>query len=148
MNKILTFIVNQDKKLLLLKGSPNDPLFKKSIWYVVTGGYEPCDNNLENTVKREIKEETNLDATKIIYLNWIFEYTSFGKKYIEYAFITFVEDGKIVLNEENIDYKWCDLDEFIEKIDWFGDKHILKFVLEKALIEKLLFGDTVVDKFD
>lgn len=30
MNKILTFIVNENKELLLLQGSPNDPQFKKS----------------------------------------------------------------------------------------------------------------------
>ena len=148
MNKILTFIVNQDKKLLLLKGSPDDPQLKKSIWYVVTGGCEDCDNNLEDTVKREIKEETNLEAIKIIYLNWIFEYTSLGEKCTEYAYITFVEDGNIILNEENIDYKWCDKEEFIEKIDWFGDKNILKYVLDKALFEEVLFEDTVVDKYE
>lgn len=40
MNKILTFIVNEFNELLLLKGSPKDPQFNKSFWYVVTGGYE------------------------------------------------------------------------------------------------------------
>lgn len=38
MDKILTFIVNEYNEILLLKGSENDPQFKKSLWYVVTGG--------------------------------------------------------------------------------------------------------------
>ena len=50
MDKILTFIVNEHNEILLLKGSENDPQFKKSFWYVVTGGCEECDSNKEETV--------------------------------------------------------------------------------------------------
>ena len=35
MDKILTFIVNEYNEILLLKGSENDPQFKKSFWYGV-----------------------------------------------------------------------------------------------------------------
>lgn len=145
MEKVLSFIVNENKELLLLKGSPNDPQFKKSLWYVVTGGCENSDNTKEDTVKREIKEETNLDSKKILYLNWIFKYMSLGCKCIEYVFITFVNNDTIILNEENLDYEWCDIDKFIEKIDWFGDKNILKLVLNKALNEKLYFKSEQID---
>lgn len=44
MKKILSFILNENKELLLLKGSTNDPQFKKSIWYVVTGGCEDINS--------------------------------------------------------------------------------------------------------
>ena len=147
MEKILSFIVNKEKKLLLLKGSPNDPQFKKSLWYVVTGGCESCDKTKEDTVKREIKEETNLEVEKTIYLNWIFEYMSLGKKCIEYVFLTFVDNEKIVLNEENIDFKWCNINDFINEIDWFGEKNILRQVLDKALEEKLFFENEQIDQF-
>ena len=60
--KILTFIINEDNKFLLLKGNSNDPQLDKSIWYVVTGSKEDIDKNLFETVKREVKEETNLDV--------------------------------------------------------------------------------------
>ena len=89
MEKILSFIVNENKELLLLKGSPNDPQFKKSLWYVVTGGFETIDKTKEDTVKREIKEETNVEAQKVIYLNWILKYKSLGIECIEYVYITF-----------------------------------------------------------
>ena len=55
MDKILTFIVNEHNQILLLKGNKNDPQFKKSFWYVVTGACEEYDLNREETVKREIK---------------------------------------------------------------------------------------------
>ena len=125
MEKILTFII-KDKKLLLLLGSDKDPQFHKSFWYVVTGGCEKEDNSLEDAVKREVLEETGLTLTKIVDLNWTFEYESLGEHCTEYAFVSFTLDDKIVLNEESIDYKWCDLDEFIELIEWYGDKKELK----------------------
>ena len=125
MEKILTFIV-KDKKLLLLLGSDNDPQYHKSFWYVVTGGCEIEDNTLEDTVKREVKEETGLTLNKIINLNWTFEYESLGENCIEHAFISFADNDKVELNEESIDYKWCKLDEFIKLIEWYGDKNELK----------------------
>lgn len=148
INKILSFIINiNEKKLLLLKGSPGDPQFKKTLWYVVTGSCEKIDKTKEDTVKREIKEETNLDSQKIIYLNWILKYMSLGRKCIEYAFITYVNNGTIILNEENSDYEWYNIDKFIEKIDWFGDKNILKLVLSSAMDGELYFKNEHIDDF-
>ena len=107
MDKILTFIVNEYNEILLLKGSRNDPQFKKSFWYTVTGGCEDFDLNREKTVKREVIEETGLITNQNLYLNWILEYESLGLKCDEYVYISFVNKDNIVLNEENIDYKWC-----------------------------------------
>jgi len=132
MEKILTFIV-KDKKLLLLLGSDKDPQFHKSFWYVVTGGCEKEDKTLEDTVKREVFEETGLSLTKIINLDWIFEYDSLGERCVEHAFISFTNDKNIILNEESIDYKWCDLDEFLNLIEWYGDKEEIKLKIEKFL---------------
>lgn len=147
MNKILSFIVNEKEELLLLLGSKNDPQFKKSFWYVVTGGCEEFDNTLIETVKREIKEETNLEIKDSIYLNWIFNYNSLGKNCTEYAFISHVKDAEIVLNEESIDYKWCKLDEFIKLIKWYGSKEELKKVIEEALKNKVFFKEEKVENF-
>ena len=99
MDKILTFIVNEYNEILLLKGSANNPQFKKSFWYVVTGGCEECDLNREDTVKREVKEETGINKIKdILYLNWIFKYNSLEVVCTEYAYITFVKKEKITLH--------------------------------------------------
>ena len=118
MNKILSFIINEKNEFLSLLGSDKDPQFKKSFWYVVTGGCEDEDSSLKETVKREIKEETNLDVLESTYLNWIFKYKSLGIDCIEYVFISRVNDTDtdIILNEENIDYKWCSLEEFVNLI--------------------------------
>lgn len=131
--KILSFIVNRENKLLLLKGNDSDPQFHKSLWYVVTGSKEKIDRNLPETVKREIKEETNLNVSEIFDMNWFFEYQSLGNECIEHAFLSLVDNSNIKLNEENIDYKWMNLDEFISKIDWFYNKEELKIKLIKSL---------------
>lgn len=143
MDKILTFIVNENNEILLLKGSKNDPQFKRSFWYVVTGGKEKEDKNLDDTVIREVKEEMGLDIEKCMYLNWIFRYNSLGKECTEYAYISFVNKGKITLNEENVDFKWCDLEEFVQKINWFqNDKKELSNVLKQSMESKLYFKES------
>lgn len=132
MNKILTFVV-KNNKLLLLLGSDKDPQFKESFWYVVTGAVEKEDKDLYDTVRREVKEETNLDLNKIIDLNLTFEYESLGNKCIEHAFISYADNSKIILNEESLEYKWCSLDEFIELIKWYYDKKELNELLKKYI---------------
>lgn len=147
MDKILTFIVNEYNEILLLKGSENDPQFNKSFWYVVTGGCEKYDLTREETVKREVKEETGLLTNHSIYLNWILEYASLGIQCKEYVYISFVNKACIILNEESVDYKWCKFDEFIEQINWFGNKAILEKVLRLAIKEQIFFEEEKIDKF-
>lgn len=132
VQKILTFIVHNNK-FLLLKGSDEDPQFHESFWYVVTGGVEKEDKTLEATVKREVKEETNLNVKKIENIPLVFEYESLGKNCIEYAFISYTSDDNIILNEESIDYKWCDINEFINLINWNYPKEELKKILKKLI---------------
>ena len=148
MDKIFSFVVNKEtNKLLLLLGSESDPQYKKSFWYVVTGGKEEQDKNLEETVKREIKEETNLDIQEIIYLNWIFKYKSLGTICTEYVYVSFAEDIDVVLNEENINYMWCDVDKFVELIEWAGDKEFLRNVVESAIKKEIYIKEERIDKF-
>lgn len=132
MEKILTFVI-RNSKLLLLLGSNEDPQFKKSFWYVITGGVEKKDNNLYDAVKREVKEETNLNLNKIIDLNLIFEYESLGEHCTEHAFISYANDNNVILNEESLEYKWCSLNEFINLINWHYDKNELKKLLKKYI---------------
>ena len=132
MEKILTFVI-RNSKLLLLLGSNEDPQFKKSFWYVITGGVEKKYNNLYDAVKREVKEETNLSLNKIIDLNLIFEYESLGEHCTEHAFISYANDNNVILNEESLEYKWCSLNEFINLINWHYDKNELKKLLKKYI---------------
>ena len=94
MKKICTFVINKENKILSLLGSDKDPQFHRSFWYVVTGGCEDYDDNIEDTVKREVKEETGLYVKENIYLNWIFKYESLGVECEEYVYASFVDERR------------------------------------------------------
>ena len=96
--KILSFIVNEENKILLLRNNPIDPAHGGDFWYTVTGGFEEYDKSGEDVVKREVKEETNLDVNEILYLNWIFKYVDKNLNCIEYAYISFVKNETITLD--------------------------------------------------
>ena len=145
VQKILTFIVNENNKLLLLHNNPIDPMHGGDIWYTVTGAVEEYDNSLEDTVKREVKEETNLDIIDTMYLNVIYKYTSRRKiECIEYVYISFVKENDIILNEESIGYIWLDIDEFLSEIYWYYDKEELRHILSKAIDKKLYYQKEVI----
>ncbi len=146
--KILSFIVNEKNELLLLRNNPEDPAHGGDMWYTVTGGFEDYETDGKDVAIREIKEETNLDVKETIYLNWIYKYTYNKIDCIEYAYISFVEGGNIVLEkEENIDYRWCDFNTFIENIKWYGDISVLEKVLKDAINKKVYFENEQIENY-
>ena len=149
LNKILSFIVNEENKILLLHNNPTDPTHGGDFWYTVTGGFEDYDKSGEDAVKREVKEETNLDVNEMLYLNWIFKYKDKGLNCTEYLYISFVEKGTITLDEtENIDYVWCDLDDFVKRIRWFGNLELLREVLAYGMKRKILFDTEKIECYN
>lgn len=144
-NKILSFVVNEDSKLFLRRNNPVDPAHGGDIWFVISGRIEKDDTDRNQTVIREIKEETNLDVKETMYLNWIFKYTFNNIDCIEYVYISFVQNGEVQLNEESIDYKWCNIDEFLNQVKWFGNKEILQKVLKEAINKKTYFKDEIIE---
>lgn len=147
IEKIFTFVVNEKNELLLLKGGPNDPQFMESFWYVVTGSCEDYDNDYLDAVKREVKEETNLDVLESTYLNWIFKYHSLGDDCVERVYFSKVKKDTIILNEESIGYKWCELEEFVDLIKWYEDKNILIKVLKDAFENKVYFKEEQIEEY-
>ena len=75
------------------------------------GRFMSIPKGVYDILKREIKEETNLDLTKVIsYINY-FDYLSrSGKKCRQFNFKVEVTGGPIVLTEHDT-YKWVKLDE-------------------------------------
>jgi len=134
--KILTFIVCNEK-ILALYSEPH-PEHGDGGWFVVTGGVEDGES-YEEAVAREVLEETGLVAKKNIFLNWGSIYNWGGEVCEEHNFISFIENGEIVLNEEHSRYEWLSIEDFIERIKWGDDKELLKKVLIKAMDRKRYF---------
>ncbi len=140
--KILSFVVNGGR-FLALYSEPHKE-HGEGGWFVVTGGVDE-NESYENAVTREILEETGLNTTEIIFLNWgstyEWDYNKIKTTCEEHNFLSFVKSGKITLNEEHSKYEWLDIDEFIERIKWDDDKKLLKVILEKALNKEKYFDE-------
>ena len=122
-------IISNEGKILLQYRSD------KGLWGL-PGGCQELGESFKDTIIREVKEETNLNTLEIIDMDWTFRYNSLGDDCIEHAYLSIVDDGKVILNFESIDYKWLSFDEFIEKIDWFYEKDELILRL-KDIIKKI-----------
>jgi len=102
-------IFNQEGKVFLM----TSPKWKGK--YVVPGGHIELGETIEEAVKREIKEETNLDVFDIQFIRlqeFIFGEEFHKKKhfiFLDYACKTKGTD--VVLNEEGTEYIWTTLEE-------------------------------------
>ncbi len=132
--KILALIYRKKNNILeflALRNNP-DPIHGGGFYYVVTGGVEAGEDP-EDAVKREIREETGIEKIlNIQNTGKIYKYTHPGEgDYLckEYCYLIEIDDEVHHLNEEHIEYKWLKKDDFINTLDWYGDKKDLKELL-------------------
>ena len=90
---------------------------------------------MEEALKREIKEETNLDISNLNFL--CAKENVFGDEFHEkkhFIWLTFsckANGDNVVLNEEGQDYKWVDPEDALKlPIDSFS-RALIEFYLEK-----------------
>ena len=100
--------------------------------YVVPGGHIELGETIEEAVKREIKEETNLDIFNIQFITlqeFIFGEDFHQKKhflFLDYACET--KDTDVVLNKEGSGYVWATIDEALRlPIEPYTKTAILKY---------------------
>ena len=146
MNKKILAFVCDGEKFLLLRNNSKNPAHGGDYWFTVTGSIE-ADESIEDAVRREVKEETNLDVSEIFDLKWGSVYSWSGEDHSENNYLAFVCDGEVTLNEEHVDFKWLSLGDFIKKINWNLNKEKLKKVLEKAIKKELFFKKEKIDDF-
>ena len=105
INKIVVgaVITNQDDKILLMKRKQDD--FMGGI-YEIPGGNSEQEENIYDTLEREIKEETNFDLKKVnSYINHFDYLSGSGKKCRQFNFKVEVTGVPLVLTEHD-KYKW------------------------------------------
>ncbi|MBL7142170.1 MAG: NUDIX domain-containing protein [Candidatus Pacebacteria bacterium] len=118
-----TAIIQKDGRYLILQRSPNKKAFP-SRWSVPGGGLELSDyintpkTNLDawyfpltNSLKREIKEETDLEVGELKYLLDLTFLRSDNVPVITLSYYCDWQSGEVKMNEENVDYKWVSLEE-------------------------------------
>jgi len=146
MNKKILAFVCDGKKFLALRNNSQDLKHGGDFWFTVTGSVENGENEI-SAVKREIKEETNLEVINMLDLKWGSVYVWDNKEFNEKNYIAFVKGGSIKLNNENIDYEWLELGDFVKKIKWDLDKKELMKVLIAGLKKEIFFKKLKIDDF-
>ena len=108
-------VVRRKNKILILKKSPEDWNYPNK--WSFCSGYVKEFESAEETVLREIKEETGL-AGKIIKKGSLFQADDIkkGKSWIVMPFLCEVKPGKVKLDHENVEYRWI-RHEDIKKFD-------------------------------
>ncbi|MCP4727117.1 MAG: NUDIX domain-containing protein [bacterium] len=117
-------IFNKEKELLLVKTD------KWSGQYCIPGGHIELGETIIDAVRREIKEETNLDIKDIEFHmieECIFSENFFNpdKHFIFLDYTCTAVTTDVILNEEAQEYEWVDL------------KDIDKFNIEKLTLKSI-----------
>lgn len=119
-----SFIVNENK-LLIIKRS-DDNVQKPGIWEIPGGRLNPNEDQIVG-LKREIKEETNLDIDVIKPLT-IRKFTREDNQKIELTnFLCKLPDAlnnKLKLSKEHTDYEWVELNKVKDRITDFFHKEV------------------------
>lgn len=102
---VVTAVVKVKDKVLILKKSAKDYNYPNK--WSFCSGYVKEFESAEDTVLREIKEETGLDA-KIIRRGTLFEKTDKNKKrnWVIMPFLCIVKSRNVNLDHENVDFRW------------------------------------------
>jgi len=120
---VVTGIVVKDGKYLITKRSDNEKAFPGK-WTVPGGKLEMDDytsrekdtsvhwyNVFEHLLRREVKEETDLDIKNIKYLTSLTFLRGDGIPTIIISLYADHHDGEVKLNDESVDHKWVTLEE-------------------------------------
>ncbi|MFA6416392.1 MAG: NUDIX domain-containing protein [Candidatus Paceibacterota bacterium] len=121
---ITAIIFNQSGQYLITKRSPTKKAFPNK-WTVPGGGLEVDDyindqpttsagqwyGALEKTLRREVKEEVNLEISKPQYLLDLAFITPQGIPSVVLSYYAAYESGEVKLDEDATDYKWVTFEE-------------------------------------
>ncbi len=102
---VVTGIVRHKGKVLILKKSPNDYSYPNR--WSFCSGYVKEFEAAEDTVLREIKEETGLSA-KIVKKGILFQKNDIKNKrcWVIKPFLCEVESQNVKLDRENAEFRW------------------------------------------
>lgn len=102
---VVTGVVQNNGKVLILRKSPKDHNYPNR--WSFCSGYVKEFESAEDTVAREIKEETGLDA-KIVKKGKLFEKKDKinGKHWVIMPFLCKVKSWHVKLDHENAEFRW------------------------------------------
>lgn len=116
-------------------------LFKSPKWgnrWVIPGGHVESGEDVVTALRREVKEETNLEITDIQFIGYLdmINPPDFykPKHFLGLNFFCRTTDTNVIINEEATEYAWVDLDQ-TEKYDVaIPSKKIIKLIKTKNYV--------------
>jgi len=104
---VVTGVVKYKGKVLILKKAPDDRNYPNR-WSFCSGFVKEFEA-AENSVLREIKEETSLNAKIIKTAEPIIAIDKEkGKRWIVVPFLCEANSNKVILDHENVEFKWIE----------------------------------------
>ena len=125
---------HQNKYLFLLLKRASNKIYP-AIWQGVTGKINK--NEIPYiTALRELKEETGLKAKKIWTVDTVNTFYDAKNNTINLipVFGVIVNNKKIILSNEHVEYKWCNIKEAIKLLTWEQQKKGIQ-IFNDMLIE-------------
>lgn len=146
---VATAIIVKDGKFLIAKRSPHEKVSPNE-WTVPGGKMEVSDyskrqkdtnthwyNVLEHTLRREVKEEVNLDIKNIRYLTSITFIRPDGIPVIIMSFYADHADGDVVLSSDLTEYAWVDVNEA-------KNYHLIEGIYDElVMLDRILKGQRI-----
>ena len=126
MNKlvetVLGYIKKNDNYLMLLRNKRQNDINKNK--YLGIGGHIEKNESIIEAIKREVKEETNLDIIKYDYRGKIF-FSNQGYEETIYLFLITDFKGELMESDEG-ELMWVKEDKLFDLNMWEGDIYFLK----------------------
>ncbi len=104
-------IIKDNKVLLIKRGTQPD----RGFW-AVPGGYVNWNESVEDSVRREVKEETNLDVKQLKLIGVYSSPKRHPKQLINITYLVGVSDGRLKHGDDALDAKWVKLEDLPDKL--------------------------------
>lgn len=140
----VTAIIHKDRKYLITKRSPNEKAFP-NMWTVPGGRISVEDyinlpkptpsawyGALEHALKREVKEEVNLEIENVRYLIDMTLIRPDGVPVVVLSYFADYKTGEIKLDSDAVDYAWVTVEE------------AEKYELIEGIYEEIVMADKLV----
>lgn len=131
-------VTRVDGKILLLKRTNTD--IRRPNQWDFPGGHVDNNEHVEDAVKREIKEETGLDAivrsiafAKTECVEWEDTVKHFSNATWVYFVCISHDKGEIVVSDEHSEATWATLQEALDMITYPRHREVLRHVLDNQL---------------
>lgn len=128
---VKVFLKNKKGEFLLLKRNTEKYKNIKDFWDIPGGRIIPGSVLIEN-LKRELKEETNLDLIGVPELIFAQDILKNNEKHIVRLSYLGVAEGELVLDmDENVEFKWISLEDMKKQENLCV---FIKEILDKGII--------------